>query len=278
LSYRRLGLLLALVAAAGVAAESRQARLTTQTWTVGSVERTALVAAPANTGLPLASGSESRGAPLVLVFHGHGGTSLNAARTFDIHTHWPEAVVIYPQGLNTPGLKTDPQGQRPGWQHTPGDQNDRDLKFVDAMLDWARTRFTIDPARVFAAGHSNGGSMTYTLWRARAGTFAAFAPSSSIFQRAVIAGATPKPAFIVAGEKDELVPFATQQLSLAATLRLNQAAATGTEWSGGAKIHASPIGADVVAYIHSGGHPMPADAGALMVKFFRTVASREARK
>ena len=99
-----------------------------------------------------------------------------------------------------------------------------------------------------------------------------------MFQRAVIAGAAPKPAFIIAGEKDELVPFATQQLSLAATLRLNQAATTGTEWSGPAKLHTSPIGADVVAYIHPGGHPMPADAGALMVKFFKDVISRAARK
>ncbi len=41
-------------------------------WTVDGVEREALVAAPQN---PPASG-----APLVFVFHGHGGNMNNAAR------------------------------------------------------------------------------------------------------------------------------------------------------------------------------------------------------
>ena len=255
--------------AVAVAMPAAQGRVSSQTWTVGGVQRTALVAAPIKTDGP---------APLVFVFHGHGGTSMNSAKTFNIHTHWPEAVVVYPQGLATPGKLTDPDGQRPGWQHAPGDQGDRDLKFVDAMFEWARKQFTIDAKRVFAAGHSNGGSMVYTLWTARADRFAAFAPSSSIFQRTVIPNATPKPAFIVAGEKDELVPFAAQQRSLEATLTLNRAAATGVPWPGtSAQLHSSTIGADVVAYIHPGGHPMPADTGALMVRFFKQIPVTSAR-
>ncbi len=50
------------------------------------------------------------------------------------HKHWPEAIVVYMQGLNTPGALTDPDGKRPGWQKTFGDQGDRDLKFFDAVL------------------------------------------------------------------------------------------------------------------------------------------------
>ena len=243
-----------------VAVAAAQGRVSSQTWTVGGVQRTALVAAPIKPdGL----------APLVFVFHGHGGTSMNAARTFAIHTHWPEAVVIYPQGLPTPGKVTDPEGQRPGWQHTPGDQGDRDLKFVDAMFEWARKQFTIETKRVFAAGHSNGGSMVYVLWAARAREFAAFAPSSSVFRPDVVATAMPKPAFIVAGRQDLLVPFRTQQLSLSRVLTLNQAATAEQAWDGTARLHTSKAGADVVTYIHPGGHQLPADAGALMVKFFK---------
>jgi len=241
------------------------AGLTSYSWTIDGVKRSALVAAPKT---PAAA----PGSPLVVVFHGHGGNSAQAARTFRIHEVWPEAVVIYPQGLPTAGQITDPQGNLPGWQHTPGGEHDRDLNLFDAMLAWAKTTFTIDGARVFAAGHSNGGSMVYVLWAARGDRFAALAPSSSVFRADLIKTASPKPAFIVSGQKDPLVPFATQQLSLQGVLRLNQITTRApAPWSGGAKKYASSSGADVIAYIHPGGHPMPADAGELMVKFFKEI-------
>jgi polyhydroxybutyrate depolymerase len=245
-----------------LAAHQTRSPLAPQTWTIDGVERSAVVASPA-------APAGRAGSPLVLVFHGHGGTSQHSARTFLIHTNWPEAVVIYAQGLPTPGLITDADGVKPGWQHSPGDQKDRDLKFVDAMLAWARSHFTIDPARIYACGHSNGGTMTYVLWAARGDEFAAFAPSASVFRRELIVAAKPKPALIIAGEKDQLVSFAAQQLSLNAMLRLNRADPTATPWSSQAVLHKSSIGADVVAYIHHGDHTMPTDAGRMMVKFFK---------
>ncbi len=246
------------------AVAQRQAdRLIRQTWTIDGVERTALVAAPS--GLVPAGGS-----PLVLIFHGHGGTAAHSSRTFAVHTHWPEAVVIYGQGLPTPGRISDPTGQKPGWQHAVGDQGDRDLKYVDAMLTWARSRFTIDAKRVYAGGHSNGGTMTYVLWVGRGDVFAAVAPSASVFRRDLMPTAKPKPALIIVGDKDALVPVPAQRLSLASTLGLNQASRTGEPWSGPyAKLHRSAIGADVVAYVHPGDHTMPPDAGAMMARFFK---------
>ena len=238
--------------------------LSRQSWTVGGVTRTALVASP-TAPVP------SDGSPLVFIFHGHGGTAQHSARTFAIHTRWPEAVVVYAQGLPTAGLMTDPSGQKPGWQHAPGAEGDRDLKYVDAMLAWVRSRYRIAPGRIYAAGHSNGGTMTYVLWVARPDVFAAFAPSASVFRRDLMPKAKPKPALIIVGEKDQLVPPAAQHASLGQTLRLNQAAPTGVPWSGRyATLHTSPIGADVVAYIHPGDHTMPGNAGEMMVKFFKS--------
>jgi polyhydroxybutyrate depolymerase len=256
-----------LCSVASVSVAARQAPLTRQAWTVDGVERTALVAAPkvAATGAQV---------PVVLVFHGHGGSSQNAARTFAIHTQWPEALVFYPQGLPTPGPLVDPEGRLPGWQSTIGAQADRDLHLVDAMLAWARAHYAVDATRIYAAGHSNGGSMTYVLWAARGKTFAAFAPAASIFRLDLLSRATPKPALIVAGEKDPLVPFGAQRRSLDAVFRLNRVSATGVAWAGGATMHASATGADVVAYIHPGAHAMPANAGELMVKFFKDHAQK----
>ena len=52
--------------------------------------------------------------------------------------------MVYPQGLNTPGKLTDPEGKKPGWQHGPGAEGDRDLKFFDAMLAEVRGDYKVD--------------------------------------------------------------------------------------------------------------------------------------
>ncbi len=256
---------MAAVAGAQGRRQAVPAGLERRSWTVGGVERTALIAGPK----PGERGTAAKAPPVVLVFHGHGGTSLQASRSFRIHEAWPEAVVVYPQGLPTVGQLTDPQGQRPGWQHMPGGENDRDLKFVDAMLAWIGETYGLDASRTFAAGHSNGGSMVYTLWAARGDRLKAVAPSSSIFRPDVSARAKPMPVFIVAGRQDALVRFAGQERSLRSVVRLNQASESPEPWFAGATIRRSRAGADVVAYIHEGGHQLPDDAGTLMVRFFK---------
>lgn len=73
-----------------------------QRWSlqVNGVTREALVYAPAT--------AKEQAAPVVFVFHGHGGNMGNAARTFAMHHQWPAAISVYMQGLNTPGRLTDP--------------------------------------------------------------------------------------------------------------------------------------------------------------------------
>ena len=69
--------------------------LTRHEVTVDGTVREALIAIPPN--------AKTSPSPLVFAFHGHGGNMANAARMYHIHTLWPEAIVVYPQGLNTPG-------------------------------------------------------------------------------------------------------------------------------------------------------------------------------
>lgn len=255
------------VGAATVFAQPAQSpALETQTWKVDGVERTALISVPRDV-------PPKTTVPVVLVFHGHGGTSAKAAATFRIHEAWPQALVMYPQGLPTEGQITDLIGEYSGWQHLAGMNHDRDLHFVDEMLSWAGKHYTTDASHTFAAGHSNGGSMVYVLWTVRPDKFGAFASASSVFPAVLLGGAKPKPAFIVAGREDALVPFSLQQWSLDGVLKINQAERADHEWIGNARRHA-PVnghGAEVVAYIHPGGHPLPSDAGELMVKFFQSI-------
>ena len=61
--------------------------------------------------------------PLVFVFHGHGGSGANIERRFDIEGLWPDAIVVYPDGLVGHKGVTDPAGVETGWQtHARGER------------------------------------------------------------------------------------------------------------------------------------------------------------
>ena len=235
-----------------------------KTWTVGGAERQALVAVP--------RGIAKARVPLVFVFHGHGGSMRNAARSFALESLWPEALVVYPQGLPTPGILTDKSGERAGWQSAPGDQGDRDLAFVDTMIASLTKEYPVDARRVFATGHSNGGGFTYLLWAQRAEAFAAFAPSSGILGRGARLPTQPRPVLHIAGSKDPLVKFAWQEKAIAADRRINQCANEGAPWAPGggeALIYRSEVNAPVITWIHPGGHGYPGAASKAIVAFFK---------
>jgi len=229
--------------------------------TVDGVVREALLYAPAKAKTELT--------PLVFAFHGHGGAMNKAASLFHIHTVWPEAIVIYPQGLNTPGKLLDPEGKKAGWQSNAGDQNDRDLKFFDALLASLEGKFKVDTNRIYATGHSNGGGFTYLLWAERGDKFAAFGPSAAAKQLAKD-GLKPKPIIHVAGENDSLVKFEWQKLTMQSVRKINQCG-EGTPWEGakGCMLYPSTTGAPLVTFIHPGAHIYPAEAPELIVKFFK---------
>jgi polyhydroxybutyrate depolymerase len=233
-------------------------------WTVDGVVRQALVYAPTK-----ASGGA---VPVIFAFHGHGGTMGHAARTFAYQTLWPEAVVVYMQGLPTSGM-TDPEGKKPGWQKAPGDYADRDLKFFDAVRSTLEREFRVDAKRVFATGHSNGGQFTYLLWAERGAVLAAVAPSAAAPGLMWFRKLTPKPALHVAGSADELVKYTWQDRTMTAVRKLNGCAATGEAWAKAGSItgtlYPSQGGTPFVSLIYPGTHTYPAEASALIVKFFQ---------
>jgi polyhydroxybutyrate depolymerase len=226
---------------------------------VDGLERTALVYVP-----PAAKTNSS---PLVFVFHGHGGNSQQVARGFHIEREWPEAIVVYPQGLATPGQLSDAQGKQPGWQGSVGAQGDRDLKFFDALLAQLKQDYAVDSRRIYCTGHSNGGGFTYLLWLARGNIFAAVAPSAAATKSA--GELSPKPALIIGGEEDSLVKFSWQKLTMDAVRKVNGCAATGESWDKQCTLYPSKSGTPLVTFIFSGGHQFHPAAPALIVKFFK---------
>jgi polyhydroxybutyrate depolymerase len=255
--------LLGLLLMCGLALTAKGAEPVEKLWTIDGTERKALVYLPAS--------PEKAGAPVVFAFHGHGGTMQSASRTFAYHSLWPEAIVVYMQGLPTPG-KVDPEGKLPGWQRIAGDQKDRDLKFFDAVLADLKKENTVDEKRIYATGHSNGGLFTYLLWSARGDVFAAVAPSAGI-SIGGMKGLKAKPALHVAGEKDELVPFALQQRMMDAVRQLNSCDPQGQAWAKAGPLtgtlYPSKTGTPFVSLVYPGTHKVPPEAPALIVRFFK---------
>jgi polyhydroxybutyrate depolymerase len=253
----------------GVRGAIAEPGLVTREWKIEGVARQGLLHVPAK--------AKTEAVPVVFVFHGHGGTMGQAARSFGVHTLWSEAIVVYLQGLPTVGALTDPEGKRPGWQKTAGDYGDRDLKFFDAVLATLQKENRVDARRIFSTGHSNGGGFTYLLWAERGPVFAAVAPSAAVPGAAWYQKLTPKPALHVAGTTDELVKYAWQDRTMTAVRKLNGCAAEGVAWAKSGPItgtlYPSKTGTPFVSLIYPGSHKFPAEAPALIVRFFKEQAA-----
>ena len=79
----------------------RDAAAEVMRWQIDGETREAIVYVPASPG--------REGAPLVLSFHGYGDNMQNFQHT-NVHVAWPDAIVVYFQGLET-------RGGLPGWQY-----------------------------------------------------------------------------------------------------------------------------------------------------------------
>ena len=240
-----------------------QDNLARRQFTVDGVEREGFIAAPAS--------AKTQPTPVVFVFHGHGGRARGAARTMPYHTLWPEAIVVYLQGLNTPGRLTDPEGKLPGWQHSAGAQDDRDLKLFDVTLAALKQDYKVDDRRIYSTGHSNGGGFTYLLWAERGDVLAAVAPSSAPASPQMLTKLKPKPVLHDAGEADPLVKFSWQKATMDEIRKLNGCDEQGTPYENAkwCTLYPSKTGTPLVTYIHPGNHTFAAEAPAVIVKFFK---------
>lgn len=221
------------------------------TWNVDGTKRQAIVYSPSKI---------SGKAPLVFSFHGHGDTALNFEGV-GLQDAWPEAVVVYPQGL------ASPRDGAPGWQNEAGLDGDRDLKLVDQAIGELHKTFPIDDSRVYATGFSNGARFSYLLWAVRPKVFAAFGPVAGMLAPSMTLN-EPKPVVHVGGQQDRTNAFALQVQSIELAKKVNRVAGKG-ESCGHDCVLYSGKGAPVMTMIHNGGHIYPEGTSELIVKFFK---------
>jgi poly(3-hydroxybutyrate) depolymerase len=242
------------------------------TWTINGIPREALVH-PATGGTGLA--------PVIFAFHGHGGTDSGyAEKAFELS--WPEAIVVYPQGLRT-STPVDSNCREAGWQEAVGEVNcfngnvNQDLKFFDAMLKKLKKLYPVDSNLVFVHGWSNGADFIYNvLWASRRNKIAALAPAGGNMDTTF--GKHPIPVIAIAGTEDDKIPFEEQQRDVSNVRLLNKCSSTGTKWATGpsgllATRYESPVNAPVIFLQYIGPHRYPFTVPPLIVRFFKEVAA-----
>jgi len=132
--------------------------------------------------------------PVVVAFHGGGGSSQNATTMScpggDVEDpgclhgvgEREGFVTVYPNGTGFRPLRRlrtwNAGGGTDGWNCTSGkacERNVDDIAYVDRLIEALGTWLNVDRSRVYATGLSNGAAFSHRLACERAGTFAAIA-------------------------------------------------------------------------------------------------------
>jgi polyhydroxybutyrate depolymerase len=240
-----------------------------ETMTVDGLTRTALVSPGHTTVNP----------PLVFVFHGFGGYASSMESLTKIHQLWPEATVVYPQGLDV--VKPSIQYWAPGWPDYPDEYktanainqyHDRDIHFIDELLLLMRTKYQIDSNRVYATGFSNGATFSYLLYTQRPTLFAAFAGlagPATFLNYAYVS----RPLLTINGTNDAYVPANLAATMKSEFMRVNQCSNTATSWQFNSAYSiyqpAIPAGEPLIWYQPNSGHTWIAGASEAIVAFFK---------
>jgi len=154
--------------------------------------------------------------PLVVMFHGGGGNSKEAAYS----TNWVEKskkedfIIVFPNGTrpdNTKPASFSKNGQSWNDGSTQSlwavENNVDDIGFIRTLIDSLKQKYKIDSKRIYATGFSNGASMTFRLGVECSDIFAAIAPVSGTLWLENPVIENPISVLYINGDKDPLNPI-----------------------------------------------------------------------
>ena len=212
----------------------------------GGVNREAVVYIPE-------SWSPDTATPMLLNFHGYGGTAVDHMEEADFR---PVAdaegfVLVMPQGSLLQGS--------PHWNSAaPSDDNKSavdDFGFVELLLDTVGASVSIDAERVYAVGYSNGGMMSFGLACHRSGLVAAVGSVSGAMLDDIGVACTPGPTSVITlhGTADTVLRYEGGD-------GMRSAAGVVDYWRGINQITDEPTesttseaGTTVESFVHAGG-------------------------
>jgi polyhydroxybutyrate depolymerase len=131
---------------------------TNHSFTFDGVNRTYIVNTP--TGY-----NTNQKYPLVFILHGVTQTANGMMNYSGFNTTSNDSgfIAVYADGVNN------------SWNSTMGASGTNDIGFINALLDTMMTKYSVNPARVYSCGFSNGGYMSHRIACELGNRFAAIA-------------------------------------------------------------------------------------------------------
>ncbi len=192
------------------AAQEHEARSSQGTRQFGGLHRTYHLYVPA--GL-----DGNRPVPLVIVLHGGGGTGAGMEQLtrggLNRLADRDGFIVAYPDGLDRHW--NDGRGIQAYRAHR---EDVDDVGFITALVEHIGRTVPLDRGRVYAAGISNGGLMSFRLAREATTRIAAIAPVAIAMSEQIArmrAPQRPVPVVLIAGTDDPLVPWGGGEIGFA---------------------------------------------------------------
>jgi polyhydroxybutyrate depolymerase len=154
------------------------------------------------------SNDDSTAVPLMVNFHGFGGTIGDYMETADMRSLADEHnfILVYPQGTMLEGYSHWNSGLPGGDNKSTAD----DFGFILALIGHISASYSIDADRIYASGYSNGGFMSYSFACYHSDRFAAIAPVSSTMLNGFdgdCAPQRPMPIISLNGTSDDTIPY-----------------------------------------------------------------------
>lgn len=175
---------------------------TTRTVSVGGLERSFVVSAPttATSGARL---------PLLIMLHGAGGdaagfASLTGMTSLAEQSHF---VVVYANGTQAADIPGELSWNSGACCGAPSRAGIDDVGFIDRMIAEVEATLQIDPARVYAAGFSNGAMLSHRLACELGDRLAGIADVGGSFLVSTCENARATAVVVIHGTADSVVPY-----------------------------------------------------------------------
>eukprot|EP00026_Physarum_polycephalum_P012680 Phypoly_transcript_13007.p1 GENE.Phypoly_transcript_13007~~Phypoly_transcript_13007.p1 ORF type:complete len:318 (-),score=34.48 Phypoly_transcript_13007:129-1082(-) len=147
--------------------------------------------------------NHSHAFPIIFLFHGGGGTGLQAQNSYGMDTisNTYDVITVYPNGVdNTWNAGDQCCGQANA-------RNISDIEFVNVMLDHIQSVMCIDSTRIYATGMSNGAVFSYDVACQISTRFAAVAIVEGTLDYSACNNTNPISLFHIHGDSDINIPY-----------------------------------------------------------------------
>ncbi len=152
---------------------------------------------------------ESNSYSVVIAMHGGGGSAdqFESSCLLTNKANKEGFIVVYPEGVKSNGLLGARTWNAGNCCDYAVEQNIDDVHFIQVLLDTLIANYKINPKKVCATGHSNGGMMAYRLACEIPDRIAAIVPNGCTNASSYCNPAQPVPVLHMHSMRDENVPY-----------------------------------------------------------------------